>query len=98
MNTQHANFISNYTTAVNSLLDARAALKSLREQYTALGLGSGNTLLTTDDFAGSNAYLSPAAITSALATMDALEAILTNFSATPPTPTAALQALLAFRP
>lgn len=97
-NSQHQNFISAYAMAVNNLLNARAQLKALREQYSSLGYGAGATALTTDDFAGANAYLSPAAITAALATMDQLEALLTNFAVTPPAPTSALQSLLAFRP
>jgi hypothetical protein len=95
MNPQHANFISNYAAAVNVLLAARASLKVLREQYTALGLSVN---LTSADFTGSNATLSTAEITAAIATMDTLESVLTDFSVTPPTPTAALQALVAFIP
>lgn len=97
-NSQHQNFISQYASSVNALLNARASLKALREQYDSLGFGVGATALTADDFAGQNAYLTPENITAALATMDQLEAMLTNFGVIPPAPTAALQSLLAFRP
>jgi hypothetical protein len=106
-NTQHQNFISNYAAAINNLLAARGMLKALREQDGAASVANSGTgivaSLTSDDFAGNNAYLlgtsSPGAlITAAFATMDELESLLTNFATTPPTPTAALAALTAFKP
>lgn len=97
-NPQHQNFVSNYATAMNNLLSARSELKTLREQHTSLGYGpAGADPLTADDFAGANATLSPEKIAAALQTMDALESILTDFASTPPAPTPALAALLAFR-
>ena len=98
---QAANFASSYRAAVNQLLDARAALKALREQDGTLGLVAA---MQASDLAGTNADLVPAtgaagaAFTAAFTTVDELESILTDFTKTPPAPTAALAALLKFRP
>jgi hypothetical protein len=95
MSTQNQNFISNFANAINDVLQARAALKQLREQDVAAGIVAG---LQASDFTGSNAYLAPADVVAAEAAMDAIEAILTDFTKTPPQPTTALKALLKFRP
>lgn len=89
--TQNQNFLSQYAASVNALLDARAALKALRERDTATGIVAS---LTADDFAGANSFLNRDAITSAFAAMDQLEGLLTDYTKQPPAPTV----LLKFRP
>lgn len=96
----NANFISLYRNAVKALLDARATLKSFREQDSAAKVETGTSIVESmvpGDFAGSNADLAQADLVAALATMDSLEASLTDFTKSPPVPTVGLASLLKFR-
>lgn len=89
----NSDFISRYRAAINALLAARGQLKAFREQDTAVGIVAS---LQPSDFSGTNADLTAADFNAVFAAVDALEAILTDFTATPPSPTASLTALLKF--
>jgi|GEM_PF-6432063 len=89
-----SNFLTNYRSAVNNLLDARAELKQLRELAATQGYPEK---FVVEAFAGTNADLESAALTAIFGAVDQLEMVLTDFSTVPPRPTATLAALNRFR-
>jgi hypothetical protein len=96
-NSQNANYAREYVTNVKKLLDARDALKSLRER-SATGIVE---TITVEDLASlvETAHLpSKQVILDAFPVMDGLESLFTDFGTTPPTPKPALLTLLKFRP
>jgi hypothetical protein len=92
-----SNFVTRYRRAINALLDAREALKALRELAATQGY-PGSFVAGAGAFADNNADLQAADLAAAFDEMDALESKLTDFTKTPPQPTPGLAALLKFRP
>lgn len=91
-NTQHQNFISGVAAAANALLDARAKVKNLREQFIALDLQNN---LIQEDLAGSNSYLgTPKTIYDVFSTFEEIEALFISGDQA----TEHLKNLLRFRP
>lgn len=79
LSSKKSNFISRVVDGVSALLDATDAIIAERMQWDALGMSpaSGSPYeLTQDDFAGSNAHLTPQELADAFNSLDALKALL----------------------
>jgi hypothetical protein len=94
---QRQNFVKEFITTINSILDGRERAKMLRERAVATGLVAE---LTSDDFQNpAIQHIGDAtALTDAFRVMDTLESQFTDYSVTPPVPKPDLSALLKFRP
>lgn len=72
-------WITKYRETITSYLNVFNALTSLREQYDALAYG---TTLTEEDFAGPNSDIDLAALTSAVASVEAIDGFMASGHAT----------------